>query len=301
MPQLTIAAPGGRKVEIECEDSATFGDVKARVQAALGVPVDKQRLLCSGKERKNASETLAQAGVGAKTKMMLMLAPGYKMPDPPAGEAADAAAAAPAAAAPSPQAAEDAEPINAEGELPLNGKAPAAEAATVHVKQGKNRYHVRVPQGLAEASFGDLADYIASSLIPGGVDPSELRFLSKGKTAAREDAIAAAGGKETTVMLLFFQNFHVAADGAIWLKDQSVELAEAEAEVEKLKKQVEANFVDVETTFRLAEVSGLLETLMQSVESVRVRKIQLPDMEKFRERVQAAQATLQEVRKNVRL
>jgi len=113
MLKLIITAPGKHKVELECQPSDTFADVKAGVQRALGVPPDKQRLLCNGKERKDAKETLVAAGITAKSKLMLMLAPGYTMPVVPAADSVDSTPAAPSA--------DDgaaALPADIEGELP---------------------------------------------------------------------------------------------------------------------------------------------------------------------------------------
>lgn len=81
MLHLTVTAPGGKKAEIDCAETSSFGDVKVRLTEILGVPVEKQRLLCAGKERKDNNEKLAAAGVTAKSKLMLMLVPGYKMPE----------------------------------------------------------------------------------------------------------------------------------------------------------------------------------------------------------------------------
>eukprot|EP00927_Polykrikos_kofoidii_P017107 TRINITY_DN17769_c0_g1_i3.p1 TRINITY_DN17769_c0_g1~~TRINITY_DN17769_c0_g1_i3.p1 ORF type:complete len:303 (+),score=51.69 TRINITY_DN17769_c0_g1_i3:85-993(+) len=302
MPHLVVTAPGGRKVEIECEASATFGDIKARIEQSLGVPPDKQRLICSGKERKNAGETLESAGVTAKSKLMLMLAPGYTMPAAPAVGGAEGETSATVTAPTDP----GVTPTLVEGELPLGDATPAstdeeARIAMVHVKQGRNRYDIRVRQGLDSANFGELADYMASELLSGGVQSSELRFLCRGKTAERSEVLCSTGGHAMTVMLLFRENFHVAADGLIWLKDQSAQLAEAELELEKLKKRVEANFSDGETSVRLAEVGAVVETMLQSIESVRVREERLPEMEKFRDRVRSAHAAIESLRKGVRL
>mmetsp|Transcript_27460 Transcript_27460/g.50051 ORF Transcript_27460/g.50051 Transcript_27460/m.50051 type:complete len:300 (+) Transcript_27460:99-998(+) len=299
MLQLQVTAPGGRKAEVECEPSATFGDVKARIQTAFGVPQDKQRLFCNRKERKNAAETLASAGVTSKTKLMLMLAPGFEMPPEPTTSAASTEASE------APAAEDEGPPVDIDGELPLPAGADASAAgssALVHVRQGRHRYHVRIPQGLAEATFGELADYLAASLLfPPGVPSGELRFITKGKTPARSDALGSADGKEITVMLLFREGFHLAAEGAAWLRERSTELSNAEAEIEKLAKRIEANFSDAETSVRLAEVGGLIEILKQSVDSVRVREVLLTEMASFRDRVHAAHDRLEVLRKGVRL
>jgi len=298
MLKLTITAPGKHKVELECQPSDTFADVKAGVQRALGVPPDKQRLLCNGKERKDAKETLVAAGITAKSKLMLMLAPGYTMPVVPAADSVDSTPAAPSA--------DDgaaALPADIEGELPRpDGVVACADASTVHIRQGPRRFHVKVPQGLAAATFGELADYIASELlVPKGTPSTEFRFICRGKTAVREEVLSANGGAELSVMLLFRENFHLAAEGAEWLREKNTELSEAEANVEKMAKRVEANLCDADTSVRLAEVCGLVEMLSQSVDSVRVNETVIPEMQKFRDRVLALEATLEKLRKSVRL
>jgi len=300
MLKLTITAPGKHKVELECQPSDTFADVKAGVQRALGVPPDKQRLLCNGKERKDAKETLVAAGITAKSKLMLMLAPGYTMPAAPAADSMDSTVA------PATASADDgsvAPPAVIEGELPRpDGVVACADASIVHVRQGPRRFHVKIPQGLATATFGELADYLASELlVPRGTPSTELRFICRGKTALREEVLSVKGGAELSVMLLFRENFHLAAEGAEWLREKSAELSEAETSVEKLAKRVEANLCDAETSVRLAEVCGLVEMLSQSVESVRVNETLIPEMQKFHDRVLILEATLEKLRKSVRL
>lgn len=295
--KLVITAPDKRKVELELEPSATFQQVKVRIEQELGVPPDKQRLLCNGKERKNGAETLAAAGVSAKSKLMLMLAPGYSMPAP----AAEAGAASEGRGTGTPAEVEP-EPVVIEGELPLPAGAAAAESsAVVHVRQGQKRYHVRVPHGLATATFGELADYLAAELLPRGVPASELRLICRGKTVERPDVLNPGGGAELSVMLLFREGFYVAAEGASWLRERSAELTDAEVQIERLGKRIEANFTDAETSLRLAEVGTLVETLKQSVDSVRVSEATIPEMREFRERVLAADARLEVIRKGVRL
>mmetsp|Transcript_123058 Transcript_123058/g.244955 ORF Transcript_123058/g.244955 Transcript_123058/m.244955 type:complete len:299 (-) Transcript_123058:45-941(-) len=298
MLKLTVTAPGKHKVELECQPSDTFADVKVGVQQALGVPPDKQRLLCNGKERKDAKETLVAAGITAKSKLMLMLVPGYTMPAMPAADSVDVSPATASAndgvAAPTP---------DVEGELPVpDGVVACADGAVVHVRQGSRRFHVKVPQGLAAATFGELADYLASELlVPKGTPSTELRFICRGKTAAREELLNAKGGAELSVMLLFAENFHLAAEGAEWLRERSAELSEAEASIEKIGKRVEANLCDAETSVRLTEVCALVETLSQSMESVRVNETLIPEMEKLRDRVLSLEATLPKLRKSLRL
>mmetsp|Transcript_89101 Transcript_89101/g.288124 ORF Transcript_89101/g.288124 Transcript_89101/m.288124 type:complete len:300 (-) Transcript_89101:64-963(-) len=299
MLKFTVVAPDKRKVELECEPSSTFQQVKSMIEAQTSVPVDKQRLLCNGKERKNGAETLAAAGLKPNAKLMLMLAPGYTMPLAPgaplAADADDAMAAAPAE--------EEAPAVELSGELPLpSGAEPSASPGVVNVRQGRNRYHVRVPQGLAAATFGDLAAFLAGSLLPPGVPPSECRFICRGKSAEHADTLAVGAATDLSVMLMFREGFHLAAEGADWLRSYSVELTEAEAKIEKLAKRIEANFGDgAETSLRLAEVGGLVETLKQSVESVRVRETQLEEMRQFRDRVLAADARLEVLRKSIRI
>jgi len=295
MLQLVIIAPGKQKVDFSCEASATFGDVKEHIQKVLGVPPDKQRLLCSGKERKTPSETLASAGVNSKSKIMLMLAPGYEMPSAPAKEPQVELHQTP------PEEPSAAAPVDLEGKLPSGEGDGGEKVGTVLVRQGQNRYRVQVPQGLAVATFGELADYLVAEMLPRGIPSSELRFICRGKTADRKDVLCASGGQDLSVMLMFKENFHIAADGAAWLRDQTVELSRAEGEIDKLGKRIEANFSDAETSIRLAEVGGVIETLRQSVESVRVSEAKLPEMEEFRTRVNAAFEKLEKLRKGVRL
>ncbi|CAE7689276.1 RUB3 [Symbiodinium pilosum] len=298
MLKLTIATPDKRKVELECEASTTFAEVKQRVEAATSVPPDKQRLLCNGRERKDGKETLAAAGISAKTKMMLMLAPGYTMPEAPAAPAATVAEA------PSGQAAEEEaqDPIELEGTIPgAPDQAEEVKPGSVLIRQGSNRYRIRVNKGLHKVTFGEIADYLAAQMLPPGIPPSELRLISKGKTASRDDVLDQSdSGKELTVMLLFREGFHLATEGARWMNEQAEELSKAEAKILSLAKRVEANFCDAETSLQLAEVAGFVETLLQSVDSVRVNATRLPAMEGLRERARKADERLQVLRKSVR-
>lgn len=99
---------------------------------------------------------------------------------------------------------------------------PGAQPATVLVRHGRNRYKVRVPQGLKEATegphtvaarrrqatFGDLADFLVAQMLPPGIPAAELRLISKGKTvgglalgsslcleASREDCLSEGGAE----------------------------------------------------------------------------------------------------------
>lgn len=300
--KLIITAPGGRKAEMDCEPSTTFGDVKVQLQKELGVPPEKQRLLCNGKERRDAAETLTAAGVTAKTKMMLMLAPGYSMPSPTGAGSAGPDSSQPSEAQPTRE--EEAEPVDLEGELPASGTGESSEQspAVVHVRQGRHRYRIRVPQGLGAVTFGELADYLSSALLfPPGVPSQELRFITKGKTAERSDVLDSGKAKELSVMLLFREGFHLAAEGASWLRQRDEELKGAEAEVEKLGRRIEGNLCDAESLLRLGQVGGLVDSMLQSVESVRVREAALPEMARFRERVQALSKRLEVLRSSTRV
>lgn len=267
--------------------------MKSRIEAATGVPPEKQRLLCNGRERKDGKETLGSAGVGAKSKLMLMLAPGYSMPAAPIASASQEVA-------PEPEEAE-AEAVELEGELPGATGAMAQAVPSVLVRQGRHRYKVRVPQGLKEATFGDLADFLAAQMLPPGIPSSELRLISKGKTASRDEPLSDQQScKDMSVMLLFREGFHVAAEGARWMAEKGEELAQAEARLMSLSKRVEANFSDAETSLQLTEVAGFIDTLLQSVDSVRVNSMKLPQMEELRNRAMKADERLKELRKTVR-
>jgi len=287
----------------------TFAEVKRHIEAETAVPPDKQRLLCNGKERKDDKETLAAAGVGAKSKLMLMLVPGYAMPPPPAqstqGEAqAAGAAAAAAAAAPGTETVDEGsqEPVILEGVLGgPQDLADEAIAGSVLVRQGPNRFRIRLTKGLHEVTFGDIADYLAAQMLPPGIPASELRLISKGKTASREDVLDKSGSnKECSILLLFREGFHLAEEGTRWMREQAEELTQAEAKISSLAKRVEANFCDAETSLQLAEVAGRVETFLQSVESVRVNATKLPAMEELRDRARKAHERLQALRKAVR-
>ncbi|CAK9076012.1 unnamed protein product [Durusdinium trenchii] len=293
MLKLVVATPDKRKVELDCLPTDTFAEVKSRIEAATGVPPEKQRLLCNGRERKDGKETLGSAGVGAKSKLMLMLAPGYSMPAAPIASASQEVA-------PEPEEAE-AEAVELEGELPGATGAMAQAVPSVLVRQGRHRYKVRVPQGLKEATFGDLADFLAAQMLPPGIPSSELRLISKGKTASRDEPLSDQQScKDMSVMLLFREGFHVAAEGARWMAEKGEELAQAEARLMSLSKRVEANFSDAETSLQLTEVAGFIDTLLQSVDSVRVNSMKLPQMEELRNRAMKADERLKELRKTVR-
>ncbi|CAE7335065.1 unnamed protein product [Symbiodinium sp. KB8] len=308
MIHLSISTPDKRKVLLECPATMTFAEVKQQIEAETSVPPDKQRLLCNGKERKDDKETLAAAGVGAKSKLMLMLVPGYAMPPPPAqstqGEAQAAGAAAGAAAAAGTEIADEGsqEPVILEGVLGgPQDVADEAIAGSVLVRQGQNRYRIRLTKGLHEVTFGDIADYLAAQMLPPGIPPSELRLISKGKTASREDVLDKSGSnKEFSILLLFREGFHLAEEGTRWMREQAEELTQAEAKITSLAKRVEANFCDAETSLQLAEVAGRVETFLQSVESVRVNATKLPAMEELRDRARKANDRLQALRKAVR-
>ncbi|CAE6957371.1 Slc22a18 [Symbiodinium natans] len=199
------------------------GKVCFKVQRVL----QEQRLLCNGRERKDDRETLAAAGVGAKTKLMLMLVPGYAMPAPPVPVASsEVQASAPVSETAEAENAADAqEPVVLEGVLP---GADEALPGSVLIRQGSNRYRIRVPQGLNKVTFGEIADYLAAQMLPPGIPPSELRLISKGKTASRDDVLGDRDStKEISILLLFREGFHLATEGARWMQEQAQELTEA--------------------------------------------------------------------------
>mmetsp|Transcript_70383 Transcript_70383/g.153430 ORF Transcript_70383/g.153430 Transcript_70383/m.153430 type:complete len:306 (+) Transcript_70383:47-964(+) len=305
MLKFTIVAPDKQKVELEMDGSATFQEVKSKVESKLGVPCDKQRILCNGKERKNGAETLTAAGLKPNSKLMLMLVPGYSMPPPPASsETADV---------PMPDASKEQAPApkfiprSLEGELTSaaavegSSTAPDVVPGVINIRQSSHRYVVKVPSGLQSVTFGQLAEYMSANMLPDGVPASEFRFICKGKSPESTAPLAAAGTKEISIMLLFREGFHLAEEGADWLRHYKAELEDAEAKIEKIAKRVEANFADAETSLKLGEVAGLVETLKQSVESVRVRETQLDELKKFQERVLAADEKLEALRKSIRL
>merc|ERR1719491_965435 len=100
---------------------------------------------------------------------------------------------------------------------------------------------------------------------------------------------------------MFREGFYVAADGANWLRDSQVELKDAEERIERIAKRVEANFSDAETSLRIAELGGVVATLKQSVESVRISEAKLPEMLEFQKRVLVADGRLEDIRKKFRL
>merc|ERR1712039_176422 len=145
----------------------------------------------NGKERKDDKETLAAAKVKTKAKLMLMLVPGYSMPAAPAAPE-EAAAEVPTTVQEPP-----AQPMDVEGELPAPSDAAApgygsASSATFHIRHGKSKYHIRIPQGLQTATFKDLATYLSTAFFE-GVPVAEFRFVVKGKTPGLGDALGAEG------------------------------------------------------------------------------------------------------------
>lgn len=294
MLRLTVSAPGGKKAEIECSDTSSFGDVKTRITEILGVPVDKQRLLCAGKERKNNNETLAAAGVTAKSKLMLMLAPGYKMPEVAPEPAASASGYASGEV---PKASTEESPAKVvDSQLPLKeGSGASATPGTVRVRKGRDRYNITVTQGLHAATFGDLAQHL-STLIE--VPADRLRMLCRGKEAVDADPLdTKEGTKEVGVMLLFREAFHVANDGSSWLKEESETITEVEESLAKISKRIEANLCDAETLLRLGEIGGIVATLAQGIDSVRIDEAKMADLRLLKERIKKAEEKLHELGK----
>jgi len=230
---------------------------------------------------------------------MLMLAPGYSLP-PPKEEAAGSQAES--GSLPDRSEASECLPADTYGVLPCaDVPADSGREGKVHVRHGGRRYHITVPQGLDVATFGELAEYVATSCLPEKVPPRELRFIRQGKTADGTQKLAADGSKDVSVMLLFFPNFHLAAEGGKWLEDRTKELEEAEKGIESLRRKIDGNLYDAETIMKLGEVGGLVETMKQSLESVKIREAKLPAMEQFTERVNAADESIKDLRKRVRL
>lgn len=297
MLSLVVVGPNKRKLEIECESNTTFGHVKERVEATWGVPQNKQRLLCNGKERKNGRETLAAAGVKQNTKLMLMLVPGYSMP----ASSPDTEATVTESSAPSDKALDAPSAVEVQGDLPLpEGVSAALVPGLVHIKQSHNRFHIQVPQGLASATFGELAKHVSTSFLPGTL-ARDLRFLAKGKSVRDEDALGLEGANEVTVMLLFRGGFHDNADSLVWLRDSTVELEEAINNLNVLENCIKANFFNEETVLKLQKVGGTIATLKQSVDCIKWRDTSLSQLEQFRTAVEEASMKVQSLSKSMHL
>lgn len=98
-------------------------------------------------------------------------------------------------------------------------------------------------------------------------------------------------------MLLFREAFHVANDGALWLKEEQDSLTAVMDDLEKISKRIEANLCDAETMLRLGEMGGIVATLAQGVDSVRVDEAKLPEIRAFKERIKKAEDKLAELGK----
>merc|ERR1719215_1161917 len=222
-----------------------------------------------------------------------MLVPGYTMPAAPA--ASDAATLEPAATVAEPTA----QPMDVEGELPSLSDAASsggsASSSTFHIRHGKSKYHIRIPQGLQAATFKDLAAYLSTAFFD-GVPVAQFRFVVKGKTPDLADALGAEGNSEASAMLLFREGFHIAQDEAKWLEARTAEFVEVEAMLPKLAKRIEANLANHDELIEIAEARALVETLEQSVESVQVSETKIAEMASLRDRVKDAKAKLDEYR-----
>jgi len=85
------------------------------------------------------------------------------------------------------------------------------------------------------------------------------------------------------------------------LRERTAELVEAEEQIARLAKRVEANFTTEDTHVQIAETRALVEMMEQSVEVVQVRETLLPEIKRFQERVVAAKAKLDDLRKGIKL
>ena len=71
--QLRLKVSGaGHNIELTVDESETIGGIKAAVLEATGLHPSYQRLLVRGKAFDDDSVSLSAAGIGDRTKLMLM-------------------------------------------------------------------------------------------------------------------------------------------------------------------------------------------------------------------------------------
>ena len=71
--QLRLKVSGaGHNIELTVDESETIGGIKAAVLGATGLHPSYQRLLVRGKAFDDDSVSLSAAGIGDRTKLMLM-------------------------------------------------------------------------------------------------------------------------------------------------------------------------------------------------------------------------------------
>mmetsp|Transcript_24431 Transcript_24431/g.49585 ORF Transcript_24431/g.49585 Transcript_24431/m.49585 type:complete len:155 (+) Transcript_24431:22-486(+) len=76
--QLRLKVSGaGHNIELTVAESETIGGVKTAVQSATGLHPSYQRLLIRGKAFDDDSISLSTAGIGDRTKLMLMHSQDY--------------------------------------------------------------------------------------------------------------------------------------------------------------------------------------------------------------------------------
>ena len=72
--QLRLKVSGaGHNIELTVDESETIGGIKAAVLGATGLHPSYQRLLVRGKAFDDDSVSLSAAGIGDRTKLMLLI------------------------------------------------------------------------------------------------------------------------------------------------------------------------------------------------------------------------------------
>jgi len=285
-------------VELQVADKATFDEVKQLLENEFGVPVDKQRLLCGGKERKEATATLASAGLlpGTIHRVMLMLVPGYTLPPLPSVATREHDNQATVV-----RTCKQLTSTLAATEAVVSSSDCLPAAVDVVCLRGLpwRHCHVTVLQGLHLATFAELGEHLVSRacLDLAEVMAHELLFMRRGKAMKGTDPLGARGTHAVSVLVDFPRGYKASC----WLATADQEIKQIESELSRMSKQVTSNIADgAESAVRLVSLADAVEGLDRGCVVLGVGVALFPEKAKLAERLDVAGCAIDSLRSQLR-
>ena len=321
---LLTVHQGKEKHVLELAAGSSVGDVQRALNVTAGVLPADQRLLFKGKEPNSAS-LLADLGVKAKDKMMLLLSKGFhegaasraveekrRTDRAAAKEALEAvtggggtAGAAVADAPQSPlghlEAPETATAITTASPTAA-AAAPANAAGTpfwVEVVQGKTKIRCELGAGVGP-DVGTVADIKGLAARALGVPVSGVKLLGKGGCAPADGATlteAKLGRRGARLLAMLTRSGHAELEAQAATGTLAEQLETAEVAVRGVLSAVRHRFIThTELTFKVAELDDAVSRALDAVEHMHVDSVAAQKQE-LSARVEVLQRDMREIRR----
>ena len=78
--KITIKTLQGKMVDIEVLDAETVGDIKVKIQSAIGTPIDQQKVIHYGKVLTDPTKRVSELNIKDKDFLVLMLVKVFVQP-----------------------------------------------------------------------------------------------------------------------------------------------------------------------------------------------------------------------------